>query len=61
MSLRDQGLGDDLEIIIQDADVEPDAGQSPQACQAYLWNSVSISGDQSTGVPGTFVEIFTFA
>ena len=27
-SLRNQGMGDDLEIIIQDADVEPDAGQS---------------------------------
>lgn len=27
-SLRQQGLGDDLEIIVQDADVEPDAGQS---------------------------------
>ena len=27
-SLRGQGLGDDLEIIVQDADVEPDAGQS---------------------------------
>ena len=27
-SLRGQGLGDELEIIVQDADVEPDAGQS---------------------------------
>ena len=27
-SLKVQGLGDDLEIIVQDADVEPDAGQS---------------------------------
>ena len=27
-SLKSQGLGDDLEIIIQDADVEPDVGQS---------------------------------
>lgn len=27
-SLRTQGMGDDLEIIIQDGDVEPDAGQS---------------------------------
>ena len=27
-SLKSQGLGDDLEIIVQDADVEPDAGQS---------------------------------
>lgn len=27
-SLRAQGMGDDLEIIIQDGDVEPDAGQS---------------------------------
>ena len=27
-SLTAQGLGDDLEIIVQDADVEPDAGQS---------------------------------
>lgn len=27
-SLKSQGMGDDLEIIIQDADVEPDAGQS---------------------------------
>ena len=27
-SLKGQGLGDDLEIIVQDADVEPDAGQS---------------------------------
>ena len=27
-SLREQGLGDELEIIIQDADVEPDLGQS---------------------------------
>ena len=27
-SLKAQGLGDDLEIIVQDADVEPDAGQS---------------------------------
>ena len=27
-SLRQQGLDDDLEIIVQDADVEPDAGQS---------------------------------
>lgn len=27
-SLRNQGLGDDLEIIVQDADVEPDSGQS---------------------------------
>lgn len=27
-SLKLQGLGDDLEVIIQDGDVEPDAGQS---------------------------------
>lgn len=27
-SLRRQGMGDDLEIIVQDGDVEPDAGQS---------------------------------
>ena len=27
-SLKAQGLGDDLEIIVQDADVEPDDGQS---------------------------------
>ena len=27
-SLHNQGMGDDLEIIVQDADVEPDAGQS---------------------------------
>lgn len=27
-SLAAQGMGDDLEIIVQDADVEPDAGQS---------------------------------
>ena len=27
-SLHNQGLGDDLEIIIKDGDVEPDAGQS---------------------------------
>lgn len=27
-SLQAQGMGDDLEIIVQDADVEPDAGQS---------------------------------
>lgn len=27
-SLNSQGLGDDLEIIVQDADVEPDVGQS---------------------------------
>lgn len=27
-SLRNQGMGDDLEIIIQDADIEPDQGQS---------------------------------
>ena len=27
-SLRSQGMGDDLEIIVQDADVEPDRGQS---------------------------------
>ena len=27
-SLKAQGLGDDLEIIVQDADVESDAGQS---------------------------------
>ena len=27
-SLRAQGLGDDLEIIVQDADVDPDKGQS---------------------------------
>ncbi len=27
-SLQNQGLGDDLEIIIQDADIEPDKGQS---------------------------------
>ena len=27
-SLRGQGLGNDLEIIIQDGDIEPDAGQS---------------------------------
>ncbi len=27
-SLKAQGLGDDLEIIVQDADIEPDAGQS---------------------------------
>ena len=27
-SLRSQGMGDDLEIIVQDGDVEPDAGQS---------------------------------
>lgn len=27
-SLKGQGLGDNLEIIVQDADVEPDAGQS---------------------------------
>ena len=27
-SLKAQGLGDDLEIIVQDADIEPDVGQS---------------------------------
>lgn len=27
-SLKAQGLGDNLEIIVQDADIEPDAGQS---------------------------------
>ena len=27
-SLRNQGMGDDLEIIVQDGDVEPDKGQS---------------------------------
>lgn len=27
-SLQNQGLGDDLEIIVQDADIEPDKGQS---------------------------------
>ena len=27
-SLRGQGLGDALEIIVQDGDVEPDSGQS---------------------------------
>lgn len=27
-SLRNQGMGDDLEIIVQDADIEPDRGQS---------------------------------
>ncbi len=27
-SLKAQGLGDELEIIVQDADIEPDAGQS---------------------------------
>lgn len=27
-SLADQGMGDDLEVIVQDADVEPDGGQS---------------------------------
>ena len=27
-SLESQGLGDELEIIVQDADVEPDNGQS---------------------------------
>lgn len=27
-SLQTQGIGDDLEVIIQDGDVEPDAGQS---------------------------------
>ena len=27
-SLQNQGLGEELEVIIQDADVEPDAGQS---------------------------------
>lgn len=27
-SLRMQGMGDDLEVIVQDADVEPDEGQS---------------------------------
>ena len=27
-SLKSQGLGDDLEIIVQDADVEPEVGQS---------------------------------
>ena len=27
-SLKAQGLGDNLEIIVQDADLEPDAGQS---------------------------------
>ena len=27
-SLRSQGMGDDLEIIVQDGDIEPDAGQS---------------------------------
>ena len=27
-SLRNQGLGDDLEIIVQDGDLEPDQGQS---------------------------------
>ena len=27
-SLAAQGMGDDLEIIVQDADVEPDCGQS---------------------------------
>lgn len=28
VSLQAQGMGDDLEIVIQDGDVEPDAGQS---------------------------------
>lgn len=27
-SLRNQGMGDELEIIVQDADIEPDCGQS---------------------------------
>lgn len=27
-SLRNQGMGEDLEVIVQDADVEPDKGQS---------------------------------
>ena len=27
-SLEEQGMGDDLEVIVQDADMEPDAGQS---------------------------------
>ena len=27
-SLQNQGLGDDLEVIVQDADVEADLGQS---------------------------------
>lgn len=27
-SLREQGLGEELEVIVQDGDVEPDAGQS---------------------------------
>ena len=27
-SLEAQGMGDDLEVIIQDGDVEPDSGQS---------------------------------
>ena len=27
-SLSAQGMGDDLEVIVQDADIEPDAGQS---------------------------------
>ena len=27
-SLKSQGMGDDLEIIVQDADIEPDSGQS---------------------------------
>ena len=27
-SLRNQGMGNDLEVIVQDADVEPDEGQA---------------------------------
>ena len=27
-SLRSQGMGDELEVIVQDGDVEPDCGQS---------------------------------
>ena len=34
-SLESQGMGDDLEIIVQDADVEPDNGQSDALNQGF--------------------------
>ena len=35
-SLKAQGLGDNLEIIVQDADIEPDAGQSDALNKGFV-------------------------
>ncbi len=44
-SLCSQGMGDELEIIVQDGDVEPDSGQSDaleQKCHTLLYKIYCI-------------------